>query len=520
MREQVVNLEPHDDQHSARDKMGQAQVDRILLVWPRPARGQPRPLSRKLDLILVHRHASRLGAHLGLVAADDQIVDNAGELGLPVFDSVGDAHFFIWRSRRSLRPMFSKPPHAPPRPEDARAQLVPPTDSFRSSRWRMFRGGFFTALSLMAAATMLMLTLPSAEVALTPIDQRLTLQLEVAADPHITAVDYPNARIPALTQSTEASAEIEITTTGSTDLSTKSAQGTVVFTNLSTQQIRIPVGTAVRTSGGEPVRFVTQSDALLEPNRGMIATAFVQAVLAGPGGNVKTALINRVEGPLHQRVAVTNRQPIAGGETITLPSVTSADRSRAYQALLTQLRYQGYAAIVAGLAPHQFSSLASANVQTVTETNYSHFIGEHTDTLTLEMRATVTASVVNEHDAYQAGFHALERRVGPNMTLQGDTVSFSRSTSIAGDQSGEISFSVTARGTALPSIDPAMVMEAARWQPVAEARQILMDNFPLSKPPTIVVRPRWSSRTPWLAWRTNITFSAPPTVITNENFGG
>ncbi len=520
MREQVVNLDPHDDHHSARDKMGQARVDRILLVWPSSARGQPRPLSRKLDLILMHRHASRLGAHLGLVTADDPIADNARELGLPVFDSVGDAHLFIWRSRHSLRPMFSKPPQAPPNPEDARARLVPPPDSSSPSRWHMVRGGFFTALGLMAAATMLMLTLPSAEVVLTPIDQNLTIQLEVTGDPDITAADYPNARIPTLVQNTETSAEIEITTTGSVDLSTKYARGTVVFTNLTTQQIRIPVGTAVRTSGGEPVRFVTQHDVLLEPNRGMIATASVQALLAGPDGNVKTALINRVEGPLHQRVAVTNRQPTTGGETIALPSVTSADRTRAYQALLTQLRHQGYATVVASLAPHQFSSLASANVQKVTETNYSHFIGEHTDTLTLEMRATVAASVVNEHDAYQVGFHTLERRVGPNMTLQKDTVSYSRSTSVVGNPSGEISFSVIARGTALPSIDPALVMEAARWQPVARARQILMDNFPLSRPPTIVVRPRWSSRTPWLAWRTNITFSAPPTAITNENIGG
>ena len=520
MREQVVHLEPHDDHHSARDKMGRARVDRILLVWPTFARGQLRPLSRLLDLILMHRHASRLGAHLGLVTADDQIVDNARELDLPIFDSVDDAHLFIWRSRRSLRPMFSKPPNAPPNPEDARAQLVRPPDSSRPSRWHMVRGGFFTALGLMAAATMLMLTLPSAEVALTPIDQHLTIQLEVSGDPDITAADYLNARIPALTHSAEIAAEIEITTTGSADLSTKSAQGTVVFTNLTTQQIRIPVGTAVRTSDGEPVRFVTQNDVLLEPNRGMIATASVQAVSAGPSGNVKTALINRVEGPLHQHVAVTNRQPTTGGETITLPSVTTADRSRAYQALLTQLRHQGYAAIVAGLAPHQFASLATAKVQSVTDTNYSHFIGEHTDTLTLEMRATVTASVANEHDAYQAGFHALERRIGPKMTLQDDTVSYSRSTSIRGDQSGEISFSVTARGNVLPSIDPAIVKEVVRWLPVAEAPGILMDNFPLSNPPTIVVRPRWSSRTPWLAWRTNITFSAPLTIPSNENIGG
>ncbi len=316
--------------------MGQAQVDRILLVWPRAARAKPRPLSRRLDLVLMHRHASRLGAHLGIVTADDQIVDNAAELGLPVFDSVGDAHLFIWRSRHSLRPTFSPPPQQPPSLERAREYLVSTVESGPRTGWRLATAAFYTTVALLAAGTLLLFTVPGADVTLTPIAKHLSLQLDVIGDPSATAADYTNARIPAVTETAITTAAIEVATTGNSDLSTKAAQGTVIFTNLTTQIIRIPAGTAVSTSGGTPIRFVTQQDVALAANRGMISTAPVQAAVAGPEGNVKAALINRVEGTLNQRVAVTNRQPTTGGETVTMPSVTRADRSRAYEALLTQ----------------------------------------------------------------------------------------------------------------------------------------------------------------------------------------
>jgi hypothetical protein len=356
-------------------------------------------------------------------------------------------------------------------------------------------------------------------VTLTPTHQIMTIELTITGDPTLTEADYANARIPALTESKVTSAAIEMPTTGNADLSTKAAHGTVIFTNLTEQQITIPAGTAVRTTGGVPVRFVTQQDVTLEDNRGMITTTLVQASEPGPEGNVKAALINRIEGPLHQRVAVTNRQPTTGGETITVPSVTSSDRSRAYQALLTQLRHSGYAAIVADLAPYQFSALESAKIHKVTERNYSHFVGEHADTFTLEMRATVTSSVVNNHDVYQAGLHALQNSIESNMTIQEDTIKYSHSNSISGDETGAITFDVTARATALPSIDPVSVKNTVRWKPVNEARENLYAKLPLSDPPIITISPSWFPRTPWLEWRTTVMFNAAETLIQNENIG-
>ena len=500
--------------------MGQARVDRILLVWPRTIRRDQQPLSRKLDLVLMHRHASRLGAHLGIVTADDQIVDNAVELGLPVFDSVRDGHLFIWRSRRSLRPGFTPPPSDPPTIERAREQLAAqPSPSAYGPR-HLARGAFFTTVGLLAATTLLLLTFPSAEVSLTPTKKRMTLEVLVTANPILTEPDYHNARIPAFTESTIVTDTIELPATGIRKLSTKASQGTVIFTNLSTQTIRIPAGTAVSTSIGTPVRFVTQQDVTLPANRGMITTAQVQAAIPGPTGNVKRALINRVQGPLNQRVAVTNRQPVTGGETITVPSVTQADRTQAYEALLSQLRLIGYASIAANLGPHQFSALETAKLQKVTETNYSHFVGDHADTLTLGMRATVTSSIANYHDVHQTTLHALKNTINTNMFLQEDTITYSISTAIAGKESGMITLGVTARANAIASIDPALIKRAARWKPVLEATQTLYESFPLTRPPTITITPNWLTRTPWLDWRTTVIFTSPAILNTNENIGG
>jgi len=63
MKTQLIQLDPSDDVISVRDKMGWSQTSRILLVWPE--HGQI--LSRRLDLLLLQRHSTTLGAQLALV---------------------------------------------------------------------------------------------------------------------------------------------------------------------------------------------------------------------------------------------------------------------------------------------------------------------------------------------------------------------------------------------------------------------------------------------------------------------
>ena len=63
MKTQVIQLDPHDDGTSVRDKMSWAKSPRILLVYPR----RSRILARTLDLRLLQRHAATLGEQLAIV---------------------------------------------------------------------------------------------------------------------------------------------------------------------------------------------------------------------------------------------------------------------------------------------------------------------------------------------------------------------------------------------------------------------------------------------------------------------
>jgi hypothetical protein len=108
MKVQIIQLESHDDSLSTRDKMGWSQTGQILLVWP--PRG--RILNRKLDLLLLQRHSKSLGVKFALVTHDSEVIRNADQLGLSVFENVRQALDTPWRGkrRRIIRIRREQPP--------------------------------------------------------------------------------------------------------------------------------------------------------------------------------------------------------------------------------------------------------------------------------------------------------------------------------------------------------------------------------------------------------------------------
>src|SRR5215207_7702582 len=61
MKTQIITLESHDDLISVRDRLSWAKTPRILLVWPK----YEKVTLRQVDLKILQRHASSLGAQLG-----------------------------------------------------------------------------------------------------------------------------------------------------------------------------------------------------------------------------------------------------------------------------------------------------------------------------------------------------------------------------------------------------------------------------------------------------------------------
>ena len=181
---------------------------------------------------------------------------------------------------------------------------------------------------MLSIGTLILLTLPSADVTLTPKYSEVETQVNVIADPTVTTTDYDQDIILATPKNTIVNGVVEIETTGTSDLSIQYATGIVIFTNLTFQPITIPAGTAVSTSSRlEPITYVPQHDATLDGERGSITIVEVRAAIPGPEANVGPSLINRIAGPLSKQVAVTNRQATTGGQTVTVPAVTRLDLS-------------------------------------------------------------------------------------------------------------------------------------------------------------------------------------------------
>ena len=120
------------------------------------------------------------------------------------------------------------------------------------------------------------------------------------------------------------------TATGSRPDETK-ATGQEQFKNLTTNDIRIPIGTVVQTNDSPPVRFVTTEEKIL-PRSTILPLGFgtalinIQAVEIGPKGNVAADRITR--GPSLD-YTVTNAGPTTGGKADQIPVVTPGDYDKA-----------------------------------------------------------------------------------------------------------------------------------------------------------------------------------------------
>jgi len=120
------------------------------------------------------------------------------------------------------------------------------------------------------------------------------------------------------------------TATGTKPDETK-ATGQELFKNLTTNDIRVPIGTLVQTSDSPPVRFLTTEEKILPRSTILpptIGTALIniQAIDVGPKGNVAADKITRSGSG---EVLVTNPSPTTGGKADQIPVVTQADYDKA-----------------------------------------------------------------------------------------------------------------------------------------------------------------------------------------------
>ena len=340
MKTQLIYLDPHDDHASTRDKLGWARADRIVLIWP----PHGRILTRRLDMLLLLRAARAQGAQLGLVTHDPDVRAHAEDHGVPVFDSPDSLPEAAWTP--TLAP--SRPPSAPrlqlPRP------LGPPpgwNQRGLTSRGRQVQRTVLAWLPVLALLSLAITIVPAAVVELDPLTTEQTSAFEVQLD--WDRADIPLSQgLPARRWEQTFEGDLRQPTSGRVLVPSATAEGVILFTNLTDDEQRMPAGTGVRTADG--LRFVTLSEVLLGAPKGDHATVEVRATENGDAGNVAAGAIDATEGSLGLVVAVTNPEPTTGGGSTSRAGVSAADVQQLKEALTRQLLQEARSTLESELA--------------------------------------------------------------------------------------------------------------------------------------------------------------------------
>ena len=485
MKTQVIQLDPHDDVTSVRDKMSWTKTPRILLVYPR----RSRILARTLDLRLLQRHTVALGAQLAIVAQLDSIRLAAQELGIPVFKTAAIAQRRSWEMNYSAEMPVRRAPRSDLR--RMRREAIP-----AEGRWRNLLGIrllFFT-LAVLAVLALLLLFLPSAMVKLTPETRIQSLTISASASPTVATVNLTGS-LPARLTFTVVERSKTVSVTGSVTIPDAPAAGMVRFRNLTAGVVGIPAGTVVRTTGSPPVRFATTMEAAMTAGAGKTLDVPVQAVEAGSSGNLPADTLVAFEVDLGTSLAVTNPSPTTGGSDRSAPVQTADDRARLHDALLSEILEQCKTALPQTLGPGDVNFPDTLGVGQVLSETYFPADGQTGATLSLTMNLQCQAQYAAAADINSLAGMALNANLPDGFEPVSSGAITSDSSAPMTDADGITRWKVQAQRLLSARLDPLAATQLVLGRKPAEAARRLSGFFPLAATPKIQLTPAWW---PWL----------------------
>jgi Baseplate J-like protein len=488
MKVQILQLDPHDDLASARDKLAWAQAQRVVLVWPDRAR----VLRKRLDLVLLRRQAARQGVEIGLVTRDPVVLEHAAALGIPCFRSSTRLPEQVWQTGRDFSlslPARPEPRVAPMRPERSASRPLP--------RWLRSLALVVLGLTLLATAAAL---LPSATITLYPETHSLSLQMNLTLDPQAKSPDA-DGRVPARQVVLQPHGSIRVTTTGEMLVPGSPASGEVTLTNLTSEPVFIPAGTGVLPAGRPELRFTTAADVSLPAGQGATVGVRVLAANPGPAGNLPPDSLNAIDGPLGLRASVTQSDPMTGGTETGRASVAPADHATALRILTEQLLSQAASEIESQLAAGEALAPASLRVANTPQREFDRQVGEAADSVGLSLTLEVTALVYREQDVGLAVGRVLGEQIPAGGQVVPDTLTWTIDTS--GQPSPEL-LPARARQEWYEPIRSSTVRRSARGLRPSEALGNLAVIPGQMQQARVLLAPSWWPIVPWLDVRIHV----------------
>ncbi|MFC1997287.1 baseplate J/gp47 family protein [Chloroflexota bacterium] len=503
MKTQIVQLEPHDDYISVRDRMGWGQTTRVLLVWP--PRGDI--LHRRLDLILIKRFSIALGSQLALVTRDRNVRYQADQLNIPVYRSVQEAEQSRWRRPRKRRKRSKSSPLSTPnivRREKPDLETMREQAHPSPPRWLthpVVRISIFTigVLSMLVVAAIF---IPSAEIYITPASKTETITIDVSASTEHKSVDLSGA-VPAYVESVVVEGRGRIPATGKTSIPKQSAIGQVTFTNLTDEDISLPLGVVVSTQDEPPVRFETTREALI-PTGPKGATVPIEAIQPGRVGNVSSERIIAIEGPLGLNLTTINKQRTVGGSDFTAATPSQDDYMKVYNQLFDSLAVTAQSEFEIIADPGDIPLSDSPINQQALEDSYHPELGEPADQLDLSLRAEFQFPYATGSDLDQLGRIVLDRHINEDFTPRPETLQITQLTQPVALSNGKVVWRMQASWQMGANLNVTKATSVILGLAPEQAHQQL-EQLTLIEPGTeIRLTPDWWPRLPMLPFRVKI----------------
>jgi hypothetical protein len=508
----AIYLDESDDIVSVCDRVTWAAAhQRLVLVLPEGSN----LLVEYLDLVRLRRTAEQLRIEVGLVTHDGRIAEQARALGFPFFTSLARAEKSRrawWRGRRGW--------HKPTRPgtvialgseggikslpddADRREMYRRMTPRVTWQRWLLrYLGILLFFVTLAAIFVGLAYTVPGATLVLRPEIAPLQVSTQVVADPQLETTNFSGASVPGRLLVVNAEWQTEVETTGMQEVPDAPARGTVVFFNLLDQPVTVPAGTQVSTSSGNRVVYQVISGVEVPGVVGGTAEADVVAIEPGPQGNVAANQVNQVDGSLGLQLEVRNIEPLTGGGSRTAAAVTDADHERLRAQVLQYLQTLAISEMEAALNEGEFLARDSLRVVEIEDETYSHFVGERTDQVTLEIRAELHGTAVDASQANDLVYLSLIEAVEPGFELVPHSLRFRPGEVLGVDSQGRVSFVMSGEGVMAARLDLAEPLNVIAGQKTELALGYLNEQLPLRALPTVRVWPNWLGRMPYLPVR-------------------
>ncbi len=290
-------------------------------------------------------------------------------------------------------------------------------------RGTLFIGGGF-ALALLTAAFILWVYLPKATVTIFVSPKKLEERVEVTLSPQAQSPDFSKGILPATLLKTQVSGEKTKTTSGTKTVGDK-AKGTVEIRNGTKNDINLPAGTILLSTGNLEYTLDTTASVSAQIIPGTPGTRPVNVTAGSIGAEYNLAKDEtfKVGNYVKAEVAAVATSNFSGGSSRQISAVSTEDQKSLESDLTDELKDKAKNELAQSLSADKFF-VDDSLTATASSRIFSNKVGDEAQNLKLSLDLKVNAFSVDKKILFDLAKEVLKGKAPAGYVLREDQIDF------------------------------------------------------------------------------------------------